>query len=81
MFHYHYQWDKSGEVARAEVALQEHEAVLHALVDRDFAAAERRLDHHLATAVRTLLASATSPARLAVDSTQVRLRTVVRKVA
>ena len=60
VFHYHYQWDRRDEVARNAVALVEHEAVLRALADRDVPAAEAALERHLATALRTLLASATS---------------------
>ncbi len=62
VFHYHYQWDKTDEVARNMVALQEHETVLRALAERDVAAAEQALDLHLATAMRSLIACATSPA-------------------
>lgn len=63
VFHYHYQWSTADRVARNEVALGEHEAVLHALAGRDIPAAERALEAHLETSVRTLFASATNPAR------------------
>lgn len=75
VFHYRYQWDKRGEVARNTVALQEHEAVLHALAERDIAAAERALDAHLATAVRTLIASATVPIDSGADTSVCLTRT------
>ncbi len=63
VFHYHYQWDRRDEAARNARALDEHEAVLRALVARDFIAAERLLDQHLATSVQTLQACLSSPHR------------------
>ena len=63
VFHYHYQWSNADRVARNEVALREHEAVLHALARRDILAAEEALEAHLRTSVNTLFVSATNPAR------------------
>ena len=61
VFHYHYHWDKRDQAARNTRALDEHEAVLRALAARDFIAAERLLDQHLATSVRTLQACVSLP--------------------
>lgn len=58
VFHYHYQWSKADVVQRYRTAIAEHLEILDALQRRDFGLAARNLDRHLATSVRTLLASA-----------------------
>lgn len=58
VFHYHYQWSKADVVQRYRTAIAEHLEILSALKQRDFDLATRNLDRHLATSVRTLLASA-----------------------
>ncbi|SFU90568.1 GntR family transcriptional regulator [Pseudoduganella namucuonensis] len=54
VFHYHYQWEKSGERERTVYALEEHLAVLYALSERDQVKAVRALRKHLDTARETL---------------------------
>lgn len=72
-FHYHYQWDKSDEKERHVAGLHEHLDILEALQNRDFNAAGRALESHLATARRTLLRSTEIAGRreteLAADAT------------
>lgn len=60
VFHYHYQWNKQDELPRNRYALQEHIAILEALVARNVPAA---LD-----AMRTHLQSARSTMHKAIDS-------------
>jgi DNA-binding GntR family transcriptional regulator len=57
VFHYHYQWDKSDEKERNQVALTEHLAILSAISERDFATAKKCLERHLNTARLTLVKS------------------------
>jgi DNA-binding GntR family transcriptional regulator len=57
VFHYHYQWNKSDEKERNEVALKEHLAILSAINDRDFSTAKKCLERHLNTARVTLVKS------------------------
>lgn len=55
--HYHYQWDKMGEKERFEVAVNEHIALLNALLTRDTVEAIKAMEVHLNTAKVTLLRS------------------------
>lgn len=55
VFHYHYQWDKRDEIPRNRYAVQEHLAILRALVARDFAAATTAMRTHLGSARSTML--------------------------
>lgn len=57
VFHYHYQWNKSQEMLRNRVALDEHLAILDALERREIDIATAKLRLHLDTARRTLLQS------------------------
>jgi DNA-binding GntR family transcriptional regulator len=57
VFHYHYQWDKRDEIPRNRHALQEHLAILRALVARDVAAALAAMRTHLQSAHTTMLNS------------------------
>lgn len=57
IFHYHYQWDKSGERLRNEAAIQEHLRCIDALESRDEALAIEAATRHLATSKETLLSS------------------------
>lgn len=54
IFHYHYRWNKSNEVERNLVALNEHLAFINALLDGDYAKAMMAFEVHLASARRTL---------------------------
>jgi DNA-binding GntR family transcriptional regulator len=55
--HYHYQWNKRDETARNRAAIQEHLAVIQAVLSGRGEDALAAFDHHLATARTTLLAS------------------------
>jgi len=55
--HFHYRWNKIDEVARNRTAAAEHIDVIEALIDQDAARAITALDHHLAMAYRSLIAS------------------------
>ena len=57
VFHYHYQWDKRDEIPRNRHALQEHLAILRALVARDVPAALAAMRTHLQSAHATMLNS------------------------
>jgi len=57
VFHYHYQWDKRDELPRNRYALQEHIAILRALVARDAPAALAAMRTHLQSARSTMLTS------------------------
>jgi DNA-binding GntR family transcriptional regulator len=54
VFHYHYQWDKHDEVPRNSYALQEHIAILEALVARDVPKALDAMRTHLGSARTTM---------------------------
>ncbi|MBD0413579.1 GntR family transcriptional regulator [Oryzicola mucosus] len=57
IFHYHYQWNKTGERERNEVALQEHLRYIAALRSGDIAKVEEACRRHLRSARETLLRS------------------------
>jgi DNA-binding GntR family transcriptional regulator len=57
IFHYHYQWSKTDERERNEVAIGEHLAYIAALASRDPKQIERACRAHLTSARKTLLAS------------------------
>ena len=57
VFHYHYQWNKSGERQRNERALVEHLDYIDALRSQDRRRIASACRRHLATARRTLLRS------------------------
>jgi DNA-binding GntR family transcriptional regulator len=57
VFHYHYQWDKRDEIPRNRHALQEHLAILRALIARDAPAALAAMRTHLQSAHSTMLNS------------------------
>lgn len=57
IFHYHYQWNKTGQRSRNELALQEHLDYIAALKSRRAEAVEKACRRHLASARETLLAS------------------------
>ena len=57
IFHYHYQWRKSTERQRNEVAAREHLDYIEALYSRDPARVEAACRRHLTSARSTLLAS------------------------
>ena len=57
VFIYHYQWNRAEERRLNQVAVEEHMAVLRALLAGDFAAARECLRHHLATSREALLRS------------------------
>lgn len=54
VFHYHYRWNKSNEVERNLVALNEHLAFISALLEGDNTKAMTEFETHLASARRTL---------------------------
>ena len=56
--HYHYQWDKSDEFERNQVALQEHVEIITQLLVHNTAGAINAMEKHLNTAKKTLLRSA-----------------------
>ncbi len=55
--HYHYQWDKTGELERFTVAIDEHIDLLNNLVTHNTAGAVLSMEKHLASAEETLLLS------------------------
>ena len=55
--HYHYQWDKTGELERYTVAIDEHIDLLNNLVTHNTAGAVLCLEKHLESAEETLLLS------------------------
>jgi DNA-binding GntR family transcriptional regulator len=57
IFHYHYQWDKTDEPTRNAAAIDEHLALIDALLVRDPERARSAARRHLATARATLLSS------------------------
>ena len=57
IFHYHYQWRKSTERQRNEVAAREHLDYIEALYSRDPVRVEAACRRHLTSARSTLLAS------------------------
>ena len=57
IFHYHYQWNKTDERQRNEVAILEHLDYIEALFSRDPGRIELALKSHLKSARKTLLAS------------------------
>jgi len=57
IFHYHYQWNKTGEKTRNKVALGEHLTYIAALKSADAAQVDRACRIHLKSARETLLQS------------------------
>jgi DNA-binding GntR family transcriptional regulator len=55
VFHYHYLWDKTEEMARNQYAVQEHLNILRALARRDIAGATEAMRIHLNSSRSTLL--------------------------
>jgi len=53
--HYHYQWDKTGELERFTVAINEHIDLLNNLITRNNAGTIMSLERHLQSAETTLL--------------------------
>ncbi|MGJ8691427.1 MAG: FCD domain-containing protein [Thalassotalea sp.] len=53
--HYHYQWDKTGELERFTEAISEHIDILNNLVTHNTAGAILSMERHLNTAEKTLL--------------------------
>ncbi len=53
--HYHYQWDKTGELERFTVAIDEHIDLLNHLITHNNAGAIMSLEKHLNSAEETLL--------------------------
>ncbi|MGJ8680994.1 FCD domain-containing protein, partial [Paraglaciecola sp.] len=53
--HYHYQWDKSGELERFTVAMDEHIDLLKNLLARNSVGVIASMQAHLSTAESTLL--------------------------
>jgi len=53
--HYHYQWDKTGELERFTVAIDEHIDILNNLVTHNTAGAIMSMERHLQSAKQTLL--------------------------
>ena len=62
IFHYHYQWDKSDEKERNQIAINEHLAYIAALRSRDARLVDNACRAHLRTARATLLRSIQSAA-------------------
>lgn len=56
LFHYHYQWDKLGEVDRVRVAIDEHMSILTALRSGAMDAAQQAMTVHLVTSRHALQA-------------------------
>jgi len=56
--HYHYQWDKSDELDRNKVALQEHVEIITQLLAHNTSGVISAMEVHLGTAKKTLLRSA-----------------------
>jgi len=57
IFHYHYQWDKSGERERNEAAIREHVQWIDAMLSRDESQSIAAATRHLQTSKQTLLSS------------------------
>lgn len=57
IFHYHYLWDKTDELQRNAVAIEEHLTWLNAMLARDEKRSEEAALKHLHTAKETLLSS------------------------
>jgi DNA-binding GntR family transcriptional regulator len=57
IFHYHYQWNKTGERQRNEIAITEHLAYIAALKSNDPARVDAACRQHLKSARHTLLTS------------------------
>ncbi|AZB56581.1 FCD domain-containing protein [Cereibacter sphaeroides] len=57
--HFHYRWNKRDELRRNRAALNEHLAIVEAVLAGDAPRAAAALDAHLATAYRTLMTSVT----------------------
>lgn len=53
--HYHYQWDKTGELERFTVAIDEHIDLLHNLLAHNTAGSIMSMERHLDSAEETLL--------------------------
>lgn len=53
--HYHYQWDKTGELERFTAAIDEHIDILNNLVTHNTAGAILSMERHLDSAEKTLL--------------------------
>jgi DNA-binding GntR family transcriptional regulator len=56
--HYHYQWNKGGELERNKVAIEEHIAIITELLARNTSGVLAAMETHLNTAQKTLLSSA-----------------------
>jgi len=57
IFHFHYQWDESDLKHRNLVAIEEHMAILSALICRNDLNATRELRHHLDSAKQSMIRS------------------------
>lgn len=57
IFHYHYQWDKSGQRDRNRAAVGEHRDIIRAIRTRNPDLAQAAMETHLATSKKTLIAS------------------------
>ena len=57
IFHSHYQWDESDLKQRNIIALEEHMAILTAMIHRQDLNAQRALHRHLATAKSSMIRS------------------------
>lgn len=57
IFHYHYQWDKSGQRERNRAAIGEHRDIIRAIRTRNPDQAQEAMQAHLATSKKTLIAS------------------------
>lgn len=53
--HYHYQWDKTGELERFTIAIDEHIDILNNLITHNTAGAIMSMEKHLDSAEETLL--------------------------
>jgi len=53
--HYHYQWDKTGELERFTVAVEEHIDILNNLITHNTVGAILSMEKHLVTTEKTLL--------------------------
>lgn len=58
VFHYHYRWNRSGEMDRNRQAIVEHLAIIDAVLADDVKAARLRFREHLDQARETMIASA-----------------------
>ncbi|MCS3409520.1 GntR family transcriptional regulator [Serratia sp. AKBS12] len=57
IFHFHYQWDETDLKQRNIIAIEEHMAILSALICRNDQEATRELHHHLDTAKQSMIRS------------------------